>query len=107
MSLKELGEMYKQLDNAKKEEYTKKYEEAMKVNEKEMAAFNEKNSESDEEEESKKENKKKKAKTSKADQKKNNKQACNCGKCEECKRIQKKSVNIYLYNHFIIYLYLK
>ena len=38
-----------------------------------------------------KEVKKKKAKTSKADQKKNNKKACNCGKCDECKK--KKNVD--------------
>ena len=70
LSAKELGQMYGDLPDNKKDEYKKRYEDAVKKYEKELAAFNEKNTESEEESEPKKENKKKKAKTSKADQKK-------------------------------------
>ena len=91
LSAKELGQMYGDLPDNKKDEYKKRYEDAVKKYEKELAAFNEKNTESEEESEPKKENKKKKAKTSKADQKKNNKKACNCGKCDECKKNKKKA----------------
>ena len=37
-----------------------------------------------------KKEKKAKVKTSKSDQKKNNEKACNCGKCDECKKNNKK-----------------
>ena len=53
LSAKELGQLYRGLPESKKEEYTAKYEEAAKIYEKDLAALNEKNAETQKEEKKK------------------------------------------------------
>ena len=93
LSAKELGEIYITLEEAKKNLYLKKYEEAKKKYLKELADLEAKNSDIGEEQPKTDKNPhiKNMAKIPKSNQKKNNKKACNCGKCKECQKFKKKS----------------
>ena len=82
-SAKELGKLFTELPDKEKENYKKKAQELMKAYNMDMSSIKEK---SDEEED------KKETKTSKADMKKNSKKVCNCGKCDICKKNNKKNV---------------
>ena len=79
-TVKELGDLWKNLPNEKKEYYQKRYEEMEKKIEEE------KKKQEDNNEEDGEKNRKVKVKALKEHAIKNSKKACNCGNCDECKR---------------------
>ena len=89
LSAKELGGMWKKLPEKEKKVFIDQYEEEKKKYEKLKEELENKSKR--EKSKSREKNNKVKAKPTKEQQDKNNRKACNCGECDECKKLKLKS----------------